>query len=314
VNTSPAPVPAGAAPWLSVVVAAPAFTDDYAPYLASLVRECVPAPREGQAAESVVEIIAAATGPPPESLTGCFPTVHFLSAPDGTAVAAIRAAALRRAQGSAVALTDPACRVQPGWLETLRRALAGHEVVGGAVEPAANRVRDWAAYWCEYGHYLPPLRRGPARDLTGNNVAYRREALEMAGAFDPAVPTFWKAVAHRRLRAAGVQLWAEPDLLVRHERRIAFAPFWMRRFHHARCFAAGRAADEAGSRWRSALAAPLLPALFLSRLYASVWPKGRYRWQLVLATPLLGLLYTSWAAGEWVGVLFGAGDSCERAY
>ena len=304
---------AGAAPWLSVVVAAPAFTDDYAPCLASLVRECVPAPRGGQAAESAVEIIAAAAGPPPESLIGCFPSVYFLSAPDGTTLAAIRVAALRRAGGAAVALTDPACRVESGWLETLQRALAGHDVVGGGVEPACRRLRDWAAYWCEYGHYLPPLRRGPARDLTGNNVAYRREALATAGAFDPAASTFWKAVAHRRLRVAGVRLWAEPDLVVRHERTVAFGPFWARRFHHARCFAAGRAADEPGSRWRSALAAPLLPALFIARLYASVWPKGRYRRQLVLATPLLWLLYASWAAGEWAGALFGAGDSCERA-
>jgi hypothetical protein len=111
-----------------------------------------------------------------------------------------------------------------------------------------------------------------------------------------------------------VPLWAEPDLVVRHERTVAFGPFWARRFHHARCFAAGRAADEPGSRWRSALAAPLLPALFIARLYASVWPKGRYRRQLLLATPLLWLLYASWAAGEGVGALFGAGDSCERAY
>ena len=307
-------MPAGAAPWLSVVVAARTFTDDYAPCLASLVRECALTPPEGQVAESAVEIIAAAAGPPPESLIGCFPSVHFLSAPDGTAVAAIRAAALRRARGDAVALTDPACRVEPGWLKTLRWALAGHDVVGGAVEPVAGRLRDWAAYWCEYGHYLPPLRRGAARDLAGNNVAYRREALATAGTFDSAASTFWKAVAHRRLRAAGVRLWAEPDLVVRYERSVAFGPFWARRFHHARCFAAGRAADEPDSLWRSALAAPLLPALFIARLYVSIWPKGRYRRQLVLATPLLWLLYASWAAGEWVGALFGAGDSCERAY
>jgi hypothetical protein len=307
-------VPAGATPWLSVVVAARTFTDDYAPCLASLVRECAPTWPEGRVAKTAVEIIAAAAGPPPESLIGCSPSVHFLSAPDGTAVAAIRAGALRRARGVAVALTDPACRVEPGWLETLRRELAGHDVVGGAVEPAGGRLCDWAAYWCEYGHYLPPLRRGPARDLTGNNVAYRRAALTTAGAFDLAASTFWKAVAHRQLRAAGVQLWAQPDLVVRHERRVAFGPFWARRFHHARCFAAGRAADEPGSRWRFALAAPLLPALFIARLYVSVWPKGRYRRQLVLATPLLWLLYASWAAGEWAGALFGAGDSCERAY
>ena len=295
-------------PDLSVLVTARTLDAAFAPCLDALLGECA-----GGVANGSIEIVAAGAGAVPPELGNRFAGVIVMATPEGTPVATTRAAALRRARGRAIACTDPACRVAPGWLATVRCALAEHPVVGGAVEPCAGRVRDWAAYWCEYGHYLPPLAAGQAADLTGNNVAYRREALAAGGALDPAGRVYWKATVHRRLRAAAIPLWAEPRLVVRHERAVAFAPFLRRRFHHGRCFAATRAAAT-GRRWRYVAGVPLLPAVFLARLYASVWPKGRYRRELLLATPLLWALYAVWSAGEWAGALLGPGDSCERAY
>lgn len=295
-----------ASPDLSIIVAARAFSTDFAPCLAALRQEC--------GTDPAVELLAAGAGDVPASLRTRYPQVVFVSTPSGTAAAATRQAALRQARGQAVAFTDPACRVVPGWRCATRAVLAAYAVAGGAVEPCVQRWRDWAAFWVEYGHYLPPLRRGLASDLTGNNVVYRREALALAGALDSRATAFWKATVHRRLRAAGVALWTEPALVVRHERRVAFAPFLWRRFHHGRCFAASRAAAAPTRRWRYLLGTPLVPVLLLVRLYAAVWPKRCYRRELVLTTPLVLALYSTWALGEWAGTLAGAGGSCELAY
>jgi len=295
-------------PDLSVVIAARGVDDGFVERLDALYRE--------RADDARVEIVVAVADDHLEGTRERFPGVVFLSLPDGTPIAAVRAAAVRRATGRGLATLTPMCRVQPGWLDLLRTALGTHPVVGGAVEPAARGwgIGDWAAFWCEYGQYLPPLRPGPAFDLSGNNVAYRRHVLAASGALHQGQHSFWKAVAHRRLRTAQVELWVEPALIVRHEGTVAFGAFLRRRFHHGRCYAAGRIADQPRLRWRSVAAAPLLPALFTTRLYASVWPKRRWRSMLLLATPLLWLLYLFWAAGELVGAMVGGGESCAHAY
>ena len=307
--TTPLPEPLDL-PELSIVIVTRDVDKGFEGRLHALYRE--------RAGDAQVEIIVAVAGDTLALLEERFPDVVFLSIPGDRPIAAVRAAAVRRARGRNLALLTPACRVQAGWLGMLRAALEVHPVVGGAVEPDARGwgIRDWAAFWCEYGHYLPPLPPGPASDLSGNNVAYRRQILVTSGALDQVegLDSFWKAVAHRRLRAARVDLWVEPALIVRHEGRVVFGAFLRRRFDHGRCYAAGRIADEPGLRWRTAGAAPLLPALFTTRLYAGVWPKRRYQSRLLFATPLLWLLYLFWAVGELVGAVSGGGDSCERAY
>lgn len=292
-------------PALSIVVTTRCFGDDLLPCLDALIPEIERAPG--------IELIVAGAGSPPPDWQACFPLATFVVCPSGTPLATIRAAALHQASGASIALLDPACRVSPGWLAVALMAAMARPATGGAVEPGARRVTEWAAFWCEYGHYLPPLLPGPARDLTGNNVVYQCEALRASGALAPEQTTFWKATAHRRLRAAGLPLWTEPALLVRLERTVAFVPFLLRRFHHGRCFASNRARDE-GRRGRTLVGAPLLPLLFLTRLYRAVWPKQRYRRELLAATPLLVVLYTVWSCGEWCGALAGPGESCARAY
>ena len=281
-----------------------------------LVTGCLETLRQECRSDQRLEIIVAGTEDLLSSLRGSLPGAIFVSLPRNTPIAVIRAAALRAATGQYIATITPTTRLLPGWLATVREALLEHPVVGGAVEPAVTGwgAQAWAGFWCEYGHYLPPVRGGLVRDLSGNNIAFHRDVLEATGALSDGAEGFWKATALRRLRATGVPLWMEPSLVVGHEWAWAFGPFLRRRFHHGRCYAASRAADEPERRWRRVVAAPLLPALFLARLYVDVWPKGRYRRELLLATPLLLALYAMWALGEGAGAILRGGDSCARAY
>ena len=306
-RSAPTPERGGSAPDVSVILA---WTG------AEPTAGCLDALRREGASDQRLEIIVAGPEDLLTSLRGSLPGAIFVSLPRDTPIAVIRSAALRAATGQYVATITPTTRVQPGWLATVREALLEHPVVGGAVEPAGTGwgAQAWAGFWCEYGHYLPPVRGGLVRDLSGNNIAFHRDVLEATGAVRDGAEGFWKATTLRRLRASDVPLWMEPALVVGQEWRWAFGPFLRRRFHHGRCYAASRAADEPERRWLLVAAAPLLPALFLARLYVDVWPKGRYRRELLLATPLLLALYAMWALGEGAGAILRGGDSCARAY
>ena len=59
-----------------------------------------------------------------------------------------------------------------------------------------------------------------------------------------------------------------------------------------------------------ALAAWLLPFIFLARVIKAVAPKRRYLRQFLLSLPLAVLAIVAWSAGEFWGYLTGAGGSC----
>lgn len=226
--------------------------------------------------------------------------------------AELRREAFAASRGRLIALAEPYVTFAPDWVSA---ALAverhGTAAVGGVVAPGSRRVRGiaaWAAFVCEYADFLPPLAAGPTRLTTGNNVVYRRAALEgsdLSGGL-------WKTWVNDGLAQRGETFWADPALLVRHERPYRLGPFLARRFHHGRCYGATRAQHWSG--WRrllGALSAPLLPPLFSWRIARAVGEPS-YRVSLALSQPLLLLFHSWWAAGEACGYLVGAGQSCAR--
>jgi glycosyltransferase involved in cell wall biosynthesis len=223
------------------------------------------------------------------------------------------AAGIEAASGDWVALSEGHCTFTPGWLAAAAAAMKSPAVaVGGTVEPGdLQTVSDWALYFCDYGAFLPPMPGGPASNLPGNNVLFRYAALERLAA--PAGKGFWKTFACRRLAAAGERLLADPALIVRFHLRLPITELIARRLTHGRCYGAMRAQLITGRRRTLyAVAAPLLPPLLLARVLRHVWPKGRYRRQLVSSLPCALLAVVAWVVGEWLGNLFGAGQSCER--
>ncbi len=220
---------------------------------------------------------------------------------------------IEAASGDWVALSEGHCTFAPGWLAAAAAAMrCPAAAVGGAVEPGDLRTAsDWALYFCDYAAFLPPLPGGPASDLPGNNVLFRRDVLERLATPEP--EGFWKTFACRRLAASGEKLLADPSLVVRYGRRLSTAELLGRRLTHGRCYGAMRARLIPGSRrLLYAVAAPVLPPLLLARVLRHAWPKERYRRQLVVSLPWALLAVIAWIVGEWLGNLFGAGQSCGR--
>ena len=245
-----------------------------------------------------------------------FPDVHLLHFSKPLTIPQLRGAGIAKARGEIVAILDPYCLVSDGWLTRLRSI---HEeraelVIGGAVEldgAGQQSLVTWATFLSEYDAFVPPLGAGPASELTGNNLAYKRQALGDVEALERA--GFWKTFLNKGLQANGHQLWADPSLLVRLRKTIPFGEFLRSRYHHGRCFGAMRLAEDRRlERWLRAFSVPLLPALGLFRQARRFWPKRRHRTKFAMALPLLLLFHLSWAWGELWGYLRGPGRSCSR--
>jgi glycosyltransferase involved in cell wall biosynthesis len=299
---------------LSVVIATRDAGRDIGPCLAALERQV------GADAEIVV---ADGSGDGTAELVEReFPWARLVRGEAGRGLAELRAAGLTRARGEIVALTDVGCRVGPDWVSRLaRQPWHAYAAVGGAViSEGRTGLADWTAFLAEYGPYLPPLAAGPVTHLPGNNVAFRRDALERAGLIG--AREFWKVFALWRLATLGERFWTDPELVVYHGRSAPPREFARQRYLHGRCFGARRL-DRAGwavgggrcpppARLARVAAAPLVPLLLTARLARAVHGKRPYRRMFWRGLPLIFLFHLAWGWGELHGYLRGSGGACAR--
>lgn len=239
-----------------------------------------------------------------------WPSVRLISFEDPMAVPELRAAGIAAAQAPYVAVIEDHCVVRNGWASRICNAHGrGHSVVGGAVRNGAtHRLRDWAAFFCEYSEHMEPLAEGPTESLTGMNVSYDRRALEsMRELLDEGR---WETWLHPHLIREGVGLWADGDMALDHVKDFGFREFVSQRYHYARSHAGMRNA-ELGTRGRViyALGSPALVPLLYGRIARNVFRKRRHRARFVAATPLVLVYLAVWAAGEAVGYAAGGGRS-----
>jgi glycosyltransferase involved in cell wall biosynthesis len=142
-------------------------------------------------------------------------------------------AGLRAARGAIIATTDDDVRVAPDWLDRAAVALDqfGGDYVGGRVLPIWGGARpawlpdgpsrQWAVIaLLDYGP--APIEFG-ARVPLGVNMAFRREAFERAGLWDPRIGRRAGTLLGQevrewciRARSAGVRGWYAPEMVVRH--------------------------------------------------------------------------------------------------
>ena len=238
-----------------------------------------------------------------------WPSVKLLSFDEPMAIPELRAAGVFAAAAPVVALIEDHCLVTPGWGDRLLAGHAsGHAVVGGPIRNVrTRRIRDWAAFFCEYSAVMEPMPRGPVAGLPGMNVSYDREAL--AAIDDLLRQGRWENWLHPRLRERGFDLWCEPDAVVEHNKDFALAEFLSQRYHYSRSYAGMRNPELGASRALYALGTPLLVPLVYYRMARNVFSRRRSRGQFLLATPLILLYVTVWAFGELVGYVFGGGRS-----
>jgi len=238
-----------------------------------------------------------------------WPHVKLLSFDEPMAIPELRAAGVLAATARVVALIEDHCLVAPAWGDRLAAGhAAGHNVVGGPIRNVATeRIRDWAAFFCEYSAVMEPLPQGPAKALPGMNVSYDRRALEAID--DLLRDGRWENWLHPRLVERGFELWCEPGAVVGHDKDFDLREFLSQRYHYSRSFAGMRNPELGARRFLYALGTPLLVPLLYWRTARNVFGRRRQRRQFLLATPLVLLYLSVWAFGEAVGYLVGGGRS-----
>lgn len=297
-----------ASPWLSVVVASAASVRDLEACLSALAQQDL-----GRGVEIIVADCCQDEAR--QDLTATYPYVTWSRFSSPVTLPGLWGAGIARATGQIIAITETTCVVDHRWVATILQAHEGpHAVIGGAVEVEGRRsLVDWAAYFCEYGQFMLPLVKGVVHELPGNNVSFKRWVLQHGQEY--VQPGFWKTYWCRKLQAAGIELVAAPAMVVHYKKTFRLRPFLIRRFHHGRCFAGMRIAQDAAlKRVFYALASPLLPLVFLYRIITAIVPKKRYLKEFVLSLPVSCLAIVSWSCGECWGYLTGPGDSCKWIY
>ena len=190
-----------------------------------------------------------------------FPRATLLSFDEPMAVPELRAAGIFAATAPYVALIEDHCNVREGWAERLVAAHeAGQAVVGGSIRNFPyRRVRDWAAFFCEYSRYMEPAPAGDVADLPGMNVSYDRRAIEAID--DLLRDGKWESWLHARLLEQGFVLWCEPAAVLDHAKDFGFREFLSQRYHYSRSYAGMRNAELGSKRLLYALGLPADPAV-----------------------------------------------------
>jgi hypothetical protein len=280
-----------------------------------IVLECLAA-LEADAASGVrmeVLVVDRCGEPVRAAIRARWPAAIVMPVPPGTSIPRMRAMAFARATAPAVAVIEDHVMVPRGWARSLLDALAaGADVAGGGVENGAvESLVDRMAFVCEYSHLLPPLPAGPVANITGNNVVYRRAALERWRAVVDEAR--WEDHLHAAMRRGGAVLVSHPEIVVRHTMHYRVRDYTAQRFWYARAHAGMRRADmsPAGVCLRAAGSLALPPVLLwriVRRLHRTTVPVRPW----MTGLPLLALFVCAWAAGEGIGYMVGGGDALSR--
>lgn len=225
----------------------------------------------------------------------------------------MRAIGMRHATGDAIAIIEDHCMVRPNWMGAIERGLAtGVDAVGGPVENACtDRLVDRAVYLTEYSGMMAPMEPGEGPGLAGNNVAYRREVFDAVA--ESTLLNDWEYFVQQEMLAYGARFLRMPEMVVDHKKEFGFGYFFSQRFHYSRSFAAMRRRRvPAAQRVAYALASPALVPLMLYRIGRQVAEKNREQKTFLASLPFLVPFMASYAAGEFVGYLFGPGQSLEK--
>ena len=159
---------------------------------------------------------------------------------------------------------------------------------------------------------MPPVQAGSTRVIPGNNVAYKRWAVESSAAEDRK-GGFWEITLHPMLLQRGYQFHMEPNMVVSHQKHFGVWEYIRQRYHYSRYYA-GFSTQRRSLLFRLFRLATciLLPPLLMQRILSSGFSKRRFLKELLLSVPLLLVFTTVWALGEMVGYLLGAGQSLDR--
>lgn len=288
-------------PKVSVVIASvvgPPFIDD-----------CIASVLAQVGAPSFEVIVVDCHGPENVArLTSKFPGVRILGRKQRETVPHLRRIGLEQANSEIVAIIEEHCLADKNWLAVLAGAFSpGYVAVGGPVAPREyGRLRDWVTYFIEYNSYLPPWFDGEAYNLSGANLAYRREVLRAN--LDLLSNGYWEATLHPKLLREGLKFRSVPTMIVYHRGPFDYCYYLRQRYLFSRAFAGARKpALSFGQRAAYLLGAPAVLTVLIARIAGRVRAKKCHFDKFLLSLPLLIPALGSYVVGEWMGYAFGPG-------
>ncbi len=228
--------------------------------------------------------------------------VRLLRANGKYSVPQLRRDGVRAAQGEFVLITEDHCTVAPDWAAKLLAATGQHPASGwgGPVINARESWLGWTHYLTRYTAFLPPGKAAYTRHLPGNNALYRKDdLLSLATEF---ADGFWEAEFNVVLTRERGPFWYTPEAPVKQQQQRGLIEYASLRYRHGRCYGARCGKPH------SAIFFFVAALLFWRGLRASV--NNGLTLRFALSSPLLAVYYAGWAAGEMVGYIAGAGDSC----
>ncbi len=291
---------------LSIVIATTKAWPEIEPCLESLVKQAQAVGAELLVADGHGEGL-------PSTVAQCYPNLTWIKQP-GASVFALRGLAMTQASGDIVAVTEDHCTVTPGWCEGILRAHREHPeaaAIGGVVENGAtSRLIDWSNFLIVFGPFTAPITPGRQDAISLQaNISYKRGVIRHA-MFSQGMMEF---LFNRHLRDQGEVLLADDRLVVSHNQTWGFWGTFAAHFHNGRSIAGFRLERMS---WIERLirlgGCAILPGYLL---YVTIWPvmrKRRLLKQALASLPLSTLVVTCHAAGEFVGYVFGPGNSPRR--
>lgn len=214
----------------------------------------------------------------------------------------LRRDGVRAAQGEFVLITEDHCTVAPDWAAKLLAAAEAHPASGwgGPVINARESWLGWTHYLTRYTAFLPPGKAAYTRHLPGNNALYRKDdLLSFATEFTDG---FWEAEFNVVLTRERGPFWYAPEAPVKQQQQRGLLEYASLRYRHGRCYGARCGKPH------SAIFFFVAALLFWRGLRAAV--NNGLALRFLLCSLLLSVYYAAWAAGEAVGFIAGAGDSC----
>jgi glycosyltransferase involved in cell wall biosynthesis len=248
--------------------------------------------------------------PSPE-LSRRYTAVRFEHFSDRRTVPQLRWAGAKLSAGDAIAVIEARSVPEKDWCAKLKRALESHPdapVAGGPVAfGSSGTAFNWGLYFCEYGAFAPPVREGPAPELSAANLCYRRSDLEKAS--DLLDRGAWDTLLHERWSSQKRPL-VLCSAAIRFQNTMDRWTAIRQRFWYGRGYAADRVAAR-GALLRIAYAGftVLLPVLMVWRIGRRAAEKSMLR-EFLRAFAWVALLSSAWSCGECVGYLRGpAGEA-----
>ncbi len=242
-----------------------------------------------------------------------FAAVQVVEVGSPLALGDARAAGVGAASAPLVFIGETHSFPHAGMAETLIRAHSGPwaTVVPGFVNANPDGAPSWAAFLLDYGGWVPGVAAGEIDHAPIYNASYRRSVLLEFGDRLGSALRIGDEMS-KGLGARGHRTYFEPAARIDHLNLSAPAASLRERYLAGLLIAAERTRRWS---WRQRLlylcGAPLLPAVYLSRVRAGVRAQRRDAPLPVGTVPMLLVSSFVKAAGEMIGYARGAGPAAE---